>query len=62
MEIMSVSNNTAKDVFELISTKNPVFNTYIIWTSVLIIKMMLMSLFTAAQRFRTKVSHSLFVC
>lgn len=42
--------------YTLLSSKNPVFLVYATWTGILMIKMLLMSIFTAVQRFRTKVS------
>lgn len=47
-----------KEVFELLSLKNSVFTTYIVWTSILVIKLMFMSVLTGIQRARTKVSFS----
>lgn len=34
---------------------NPVFRNYCFWTAILVIKMLLMSILTLVQRFRTKV-------
>ncbi|XP_075154508.1 microsomal glutathione S-transferase 1 isoform X2 [Haematobia irritans] len=39
----------------LLSLENPVFCCFLLWTSVLVVKMLLMSLLTALQRFRNKV-------
>lgn len=41
---------------ELLSLDNPVFKSYTFWAGVLVIKMFAMSLLTAIQRFKTKVS------
>lgn len=41
---------------------NPVFRNYCFWTAILVIKMLLMSILTIVQRFRTKVCVSLNVC
>uniref|UniRef100_A0A1I8PY83 Microsomal glutathione S-transferase 1 n=1 Tax=Stomoxys calcitrans TaxID=35570 RepID=A0A1I8PY83_STOCA len=38
----------------LLSTDNPVFNCYCFWTSVLVIKMLMMTLLTAFKRFSKK--------
>jgi len=40
---------------ELLSLSNPVFKSFTFWVGVLVIKMLLMSLLTAVQRFKTKV-------
>lgn len=40
----------------LIDLKNPVFHSYVLWSSVLVLKMLAMSLLTAVQRFKNKVS------
>ncbi|XP_022208689.1 microsomal glutathione S-transferase 1 isoform X2 [Drosophila obscura] len=41
-------------IVELLSLNNPVFKSYVFWTGVLVIKMLLMSLLTGLQRFKTK--------
>ncbi|KAH8396018.1 hypothetical protein KR222_001878 [Zaprionus bogoriensis] len=41
---------------DLLSLENPVFCCYLFWATVLVVKMLLMSLLTALQRFRYKVS------
>lgn len=41
----------------LIDLKNPVFSSYVLWSSVLVLKMLGMSLLTAVQRFKNKVSY-----
>lgn len=48
----------------LLSLENPVFCCYLFWATVLVVKMLLMSLLTALQRFRYKVSnvYSPFIC
>lgn len=43
-------------VFELLSRDNVVFRAYAFWASVLLLKTLAMSMLTAMQRFRTKVS------
>ncbi|XP_017853197.1 microsomal glutathione S-transferase 1 isoform X2 [Drosophila busckii] len=40
---------------ELLTLENPVFCCYIFWATVLVVKMLLMSLLTALQRFRYKI-------
>ncbi|XP_017853196.1 microsomal glutathione S-transferase 1 isoform X1 [Drosophila busckii] len=40
---------------ELLTLENPVFCCYIFWATVLVVKMLLMSLLTALQRFRYKL-------
>lgn len=45
----------AKTANDILSVDNPVFSTYIFYTAILIIKMMIMSLFTAFYRIWTKV-------
>ncbi|XP_017870990.1 PREDICTED: microsomal glutathione S-transferase 1 isoform X2 [Drosophila arizonae] len=40
---------------ELLTLDNPVFCCYLFWATVLVVKMLLMSLLTALQRFRYKV-------
>lgn len=57
---LEISANTidakmAKPVDEILSTENPVFSTFIVYASILIIKMMLMSLLTNFFRIRAKV-------
>lgn len=46
-------------VYELLDTSNPVFCSYIVWTSILAIKVMLMSTLTSLQRFRNQVIYRL---
>ncbi|KAH8344514.1 hypothetical protein KR084_002277, partial [Drosophila pseudotakahashii] len=48
------TNKMASPV-ELLSLSNPVFKSFTFWVGVLVIKMLLMSLLTAIQRFKTKV-------
>jgi len=43
------------DMFNL---ENPVFCCYLFWATVLVVKMLLMSLLTAVQRFRYKVGYT----
>lgn len=47
-------------VFDALSYHNVVFRGYITWGGILIIKMLLMSLLTGAQRFRKGVSRKYF--
>lgn len=42
-------------LIELLDYDNPVLRAYAFWMSMLVIKMLLMTLLTAAQRMRTKV-------
>lgn len=42
---------------EMFTLENPVFCCYLFWATVLVAKMLLMSLLTAIQRFRYKVGH-----
>lgn len=44
-----------KTVVEIIAVQNPVFTTFVAYASLLAIKMMCMSFFTAITRMRTKV-------
>lgn len=41
--------------YQLLDISNPVFKTFICWSSILIIKHMLMSTLTSIHRFSTKV-------
>lgn len=41
--------------YQLIDRKNPVFSSFIVWSSVLIIKTLLMATLTSIHRFRSKV-------
>lgn len=41
--------------YQLLDHKNPVFGSFVVWSSVLVIKLILMSLLTAFNRFRTQV-------
>ncbi|KAL7744678.1 hypothetical protein ACLKA6_017179 [Drosophila palustris] len=49
---MSNNTNITKD---LLTLDNPVFCCYLFWATVLVVKMLLMSLLTALQRFRYKI-------
>ncbi|XP_065364708.1 microsomal glutathione S-transferase 1 [Calliphora vicina] len=51
---MAKSEETIKPDLNLLSTDNPVFCCYCFWTSILIIKMLMMSLLTAMRRFKKK--------
>ncbi|KAH8387626.1 hypothetical protein KR093_008266, partial [Drosophila rubida] len=51
---MSTPNATMMQ--DLLTLDNPVFCCYLFWATVLVVKMLLMSLLTALQRFRYKVS------
>lgn len=41
--------------YHLIDKNNPVFSTFIVWSSVLVIKFLLMATLTSIHRFRTHV-------
>uniref|UniRef100_T1P9T3 Microsomal glutathione S-transferase 1 n=1 Tax=Musca domestica TaxID=7370 RepID=T1P9T3_MUSDO len=55
--ISSIPNNksTPSGGFSLLNLENRVFCCFLLWTSVLVGKMLLMSMLTALQRFRNKV-------
>ncbi|XP_058985776.1 microsomal glutathione S-transferase 1-like isoform X2 [Musca domestica] len=55
--ISSMPNNksTPSGGFSLLNLENRVFCCFLLWTSVLVGKMLLMSMLTALQRFRNKV-------
>lgn len=62
--LAGLANNNASSVPQregemgnLLSLENPVFCCYLFWATVLVVKMLLMSLLTALQRFRYKVSN-----
>ncbi|XP_023294793.2 microsomal glutathione S-transferase 1-like isoform X2 [Lucilia cuprina] len=57
MNMSSTSSTTTNKLnyFSMLNLDNPVFCCFLFWTSVLVIKMLLMSLLTALQRFRYKV-------
>ncbi|XP_065363096.1 microsomal glutathione S-transferase 1 isoform X2 [Calliphora vicina] len=57
MEMSSASSTTSNKLnyFSMLNLDNPVFCCFLFWTSVLVIKMLLMSLLTALQRFRFKI-------
>lgn len=44
----------ALPALELLTLTNPVFSAYTFWSAILVIKILLMSLLTGMQRFRTK--------
>lgn len=48
-----------KSINEIFSYDNIVFTTYIAWSSILVIKMLLLSPMTAFQRMKTRVSCSI---
>ncbi|XP_075157045.1 microsomal glutathione S-transferase 1 [Haematobia irritans] len=51
-----MTNETLKSSnLNLLSTDNPVFNCYCFWSSVLVIKMLMMTLLTASKRIKKKV-------
>ncbi|XP_055913819.1 microsomal glutathione S-transferase 1-like [Eupeodes corollae] len=52
---MNITVTTSNSMSMLLTLNNPVFGSYIYWASILVIKMLLMSLLTALQRFRFKV-------
>lgn len=41
--------------YQLLDHKNPVFSSFVVWSSVLIIKHLLMATLTSIHRFRSKV-------
>lgn len=41
--------------YQLLDRENPVFGTFIVWSSILVLKFLFMSFLTAFQRFKTKV-------
>lgn len=41
---------------KLLDLGNPVFSSYVLWSSVLVLKMLAMSLLTAVHRFKNQVS------
>lgn len=43
-------------IAEVVSLDNPIFGTYVFWSLILIIKMMLMPLLTVQQRIKSKVN------
>lgn len=50
--------DTVKSVqfsYQLLDKENPVFRAFLLWSSILVIKVLLMSLLTALHRFKTKV-------
>lgn len=51
-----MSNNNSMATKDLLTLDNPVFCCYLFWATVLVVKMLLMSLLTTLQRFRYKVS------
>lgn len=44
---------------KLLDLSNPVFSSYVLWSSILVLKMLAMSVLTAVQRFKNKVSRQL---
>ncbi|XP_055844715.1 microsomal glutathione S-transferase 1-like isoform X2 [Episyrphus balteatus] len=52
---MNNTTTTTNSMEMLLTLSNPVFGSYIYWSSILVIKMLLMSLLTALQRFRFKI-------
>ncbi|KAH8387625.1 hypothetical protein KR093_008265, partial [Drosophila rubida] len=53
-ETMNMSVASDQPQFPLLSKSNPVFCCYLFWSSLLILKMLCMSLLTARQRIKTK--------
>ncbi|XP_013117541.1 microsomal glutathione S-transferase 1 isoform X2 [Stomoxys calcitrans] len=51
----SSSSKTYNGGLSMLNLENPVFCCFLLWSSVLVVKMLLMSLLTALQRFRNKV-------
>lgn len=56
------SNGKMKTIVEIFSYDNIVFTTYIAWSSILVMKMMCMSVATAIQRIKTRVSWIFLLC
>ncbi|XP_022231354.2 microsomal glutathione S-transferase 1 isoform X2 [Drosophila obscura] len=52
---MSTNGSTMPSPQVLYNLENPVFCCYLFWATVLVVKMLLMSLLTALQRFRYKI-------
>lgn len=50
-----------KTILDLLTYENPVLRSFAFWTAMLVIKMLLMSILTGVQRFRTKVSTRLWM-
>lgn len=44
-----------RTILDLLAYDNPVLRNYAFWSAILVLKMLLMSFLTAAQRIRTKV-------
>lgn len=44
-----------KTAVDIMSVENPVFSNFILWSSILIIKFLAMSMITGYYRFKTKV-------
>lgn len=61
-KVKSISNGKMKTIVEIFSYDNIVFTTYIAWSSILVMKMMCMSLATAIQRIKTRVSWIFLLC
>lgn len=55
MKVKKKTATMAHTILELLAYDNPVLRNYAFWSSILVIKMLVMSLLTAAQRVRTKV-------
>ncbi|EDV91942.1 microsomal glutathione S-transferase 1 [Drosophila grimshawi] len=53
-ETVDMMRDSGASGASLLSKSNPVFCCYLVWSTVLIIKMLLMTLLTARQRFKTK--------
>lgn len=51
----SIPNKISK-MSKLLELSNPVFSSYVLWSSILVLKMLAMSLLTAVQRFKNQVS------
>lgn len=45
---------------KLLELSNPVFSSYVLWSTVLVLKMLAMSLLTAVHRFKNQVSSNFF--
>lgn len=53
--VVSNMNRSEPPPYQMLSVKNDVFTTYSFWAGLLVLKMVLMSFFTAYQRIRMKV-------
>lgn len=49
--------NKSTKMSKLLELSNPVFSSYVLWSSILVLKMLAMSILTAVQRFKNGVSN-----